>query len=228
MMRLGGRLSSPNNSTSGSGGELLRASRVAGVFCLSAFLYWAALVWPVLPFGSEIFTALAIAYPALSVAALVVATAELIHSLKARAIRKSILAVSFAAAIVAGTAVGVLVGRWHRMERIAHVATAAMPLVRAIEAFETTEGRPPRNLGEIVPRYLTRIPSTRMGGYGEWHYITGPDARTYGDNKWVLRVHTSGPGINFDQLMYFPNQRYPQFGHGGLIERVGKWAYVHE
>jgi hypothetical protein len=36
------------------------------------------------------------------------------------------------------------------------------------------------------------------------------------------------PGINFDQLMYFPNQQYPEFGHGGRIERIGAWAYVHE
>lgn len=76
---------------------------------------------------------------------------------------------------------------------------------------------------------MAALPSTGMGGYSEWEYITGPDARDlYDGNAWVLVVFTGGPGINFDKLMYFPNQRYPQVGHGGWIERIGAWGYVHE
>lgn len=67
-----------------------------------------------------------------------------------------------------------------------------------------------------------------MRGFSEWDYIRGTDARAYGESSWVLLVRTGGPGINFDQLMYFPNQQYPEFGHGGRIERIGAWAYVHE
>jgi hypothetical protein len=67
-----------------------------------------------------------------------------------------------------------------------------------------------------------------MHGYSQWDYIHGTEARVYGENTWVLLVHTGGPGINFDQLMYFPNQQYPEFGHGGWVERMGAWAYVHE
>ena len=131
-------------------------------------------------------------------------------------------------AIIAGTVAGVWIGRSHRMQRIGDVAAAAMPLVRAIDVFEATERRPPRDLDELVPRFLAEIPPTRMGGYPHWRYIVGPQAREYGGNDWVLVVHTGGPGFNFDQLMYFPNQKYPMFGHGGSIERVGAWAYVHE
>jgi len=27
---------------------------------------------------------------------------------------------------------------------------------------------------------------------------------------------------------HFPNQRYPLRGFGGTIERIDRWAYVHE
>jgi hypothetical protein len=49
----------------------------------------------------------------------------------------------------------------------------------------------------------------------------------YEGNSWVLIVQT-GVGWNFDRLMYFPNQRYPEQGYGGRLERLNAWAYVHE
>jgi hypothetical protein len=132
------------------------------------------------------------------------------------------------AAVVAGTAAGMWLGPMHKMHRVRQVAASATPLIRAIQTFERDQGRPPQDLTELVPGYVPAIPSTGMRGYSQWNYIRGTDARLYGENTWVLVVHTGGPGFNFDQLMYFPNQRYPVFGHGGWIERLGAWAYVHE
>jgi hypothetical protein len=34
--------------------------------------------------------------------------------------------------------------------------------------------------------------------------------------------------LNWDTFIYFPNQRYPDVGYGGWIERIDRWAYVHE
>jgi hypothetical protein len=206
------------------------ALEAAAVLALTAFLYWAAWVWPALPFGfgSTVFEAIGFFLPLASVAAVAGVIIGLLSVVKkdnrARAAR--ILASSVA--VIAGTAVGMYLGPIHKMERVRQAAASAMPLVRAIQAFERDHGRPPEGLTELVPRYIAAIPSTGMRGYSEWDYVRGPDARAYGDNSWVLRVHTGGPGINFDQLMYFPNQQYPEFGHGGWIERVGEWAYVHE
>ncbi len=34
--------------------------------------------------------------------------------------------------------------------------------------------------------------------------------------------------LNWDQILYFPNQNYPAKGYGGPIELIDDWAYVHE
>jgi hypothetical protein len=204
--------------------------KVAAVLILTAVLYWAAWVWPVLSFGfgSAAFETIGFWLPFGSLAAAAGIVLALVgvftKDYRARAARVLVLAV----AVIVGTAVGMWLGPIHKMRRVREVASSAMPFVLAIQAFERGEGRPPQHLDELVPRYLPAIPSTGMRGNSEWRYIHGTDARAYGENSWVLLVHTSGPGLNFDQLMYFPNQDYPEFGHGGRIERMGAWAYVHE
>jgi hypothetical protein len=210
---------------------LVLVAETTGLFCLVSFLFWAGFVWPTLPLpGAWLFTAFAFFLPYVTVAALVGIFVTLrgvrdSHS-RAQALRKSILCATFVAASVAG----IWVGRRHRMDRMAVACANAMPLVAGIEAFERHEGRAPSGLAELVPRYLPAIPSTGMSGYPEWDYISEPDALQYGGNQWVVRVFTPtpGPGFNFDQLLYFPNQRYPERGHGGSIERVGRCGYVHE
>jgi len=59
-------------------------------------------------------------------------------------------------------------------------------------------------------------------------YLVGDEARAWGGNAWILQVYCPGPVKNFDTFLYFPNLNYPKEGYGGLIERVGDWAYVHE
>jgi len=206
------------------------ALKLAGVLVLTAFLYWAAWVWPALSFGfgSAVFGAIGLFLPFASLSALVGIVVGLVAVIKKRHRARGARLFGLSIAVAAGTAVGMWLGPIHKMERIRQVATSDMPLVPAIHAFERDQGRPPENLTELVPRYIPAIPFTGMRGYSQWDYIHGADARAYGQHSWVLLVHTGGPGINFDQLMYFPNQQYPEFGHGGWIERMGAWGYVHE
>ena len=56
----------------------------------------------------------------------------------------------------------------------------------------------------------------------------GEEAHKWDDNSWVLYIDTPSGGINFDMFMYFPNQNSPKTGYGGVLERIGDWAYVHE
>lgn len=202
--------------------------QAAAVFVLFGFLYWAAQVWPVLPFGSRLFTALGMALPLASLLGLIVAAASIANLLRKASRPSSLRDLTLGISVVIGTIAGSWLGPSHRMHQIARVTEAAMPLVGAIDEFARRENRPPQLLTELVPKYLSHIPSTGMGGYPDWQYHTGADARPYAENRWILLVRTGGPGINFDQLLYFPNQRYPQSGYGGRIERVGRWAYVHE
>jgi len=45
---------------------------------------------------------------------------------------------------------------------------------------------------------------------------------------WVLSAMVSKNLENWDLFIYFPDQEYPERGFGGVIERLGAWAYVHE
>lgn len=56
----------------------------------------------------------------------------------------------------------------------------------------------------------------------------GHDSERWDDNPWVLYVYTPSGGINFDKFLYFPLQNYPSNGYGGVLRRIGDWAYVHE
>jgi hypothetical protein len=67
-----------------------------------------------------------------------------------------------------------------------------------------------------------------MMAYPEYEYITGKEAENQYGNPWVLMVFTPSGGINFDMMLYFPNQEYPPTGYGGGLERIDNWAYLHE
>jgi hypothetical protein len=50
----------------------------------------------------------------------------------------------------------------------------------------------------------------------------------YEGNEWILEVRASNGVMNWDSFLYFPNQNYPSAGYGGVVERMGEWAYIHE
>lgn len=60
--------------------------------------------------------------------------------------------------------------------------------------------------------------------------LLGPPAgtRMLGDAPWELRIPCSAGFLNWDVLIYWPTERYPDAAYGGWIEPVGRWAYVHE
>jgi hypothetical protein len=115
-----------------------------------------------------------------------------------------------------------------RMRGFARLAERSAPLVSAIERYERDEGSPPRALSDLVPLFIEKVPGTGVRAYPTYDYAVGEEARSaYGD-RWALSVFTPNAGINFDHLYYVPSQNYPEYGLGGVIERVGDWAYVHE
>lgn len=116
-----------------------------------------------------------------------------------------------------------------RMKAFARLAERSRPLVLAIRTFEKDLGRPPASLDDLVPRYLRSVPPTGIRAYPTYEYVTGPTARIhYHGNPWALSVSAPSGGLNWDRFLYYPKQNYPEEGHGGWLERVGDWAYVHE
>ena len=124
---------------------------------------------------------------------------------------------------------GSYLGQRTRMTGMRRCVDRSQPLVQAIRAFELDYRAPPRSLSQLVPDYLPGVPSTGMMAYPEYRYHTGEQAELRFDgNHWALTVDTPAGGINFDMLLFLPNGNYPEQGHGGWLERVGDWAYVHE
>ena len=110
------------------------------------------------------------------------------------------------------------------------LADRSATLVAAIQQYAEEKGAPPKSLTDLVPEYLEEIPETGMGAYPNYEYERGPDYRQWDweENPWALYVHTPLPGINFDMFVYLPQKNYPEIGYGGVLERIGDWAYVHE
>jgi hypothetical protein len=108
------------------------------------------------------------------------------------------------------------------------LAVRSQPLVGAIHAYRSKYGRAPANRDQLVPEFLAEWPDTRMAAYPEYRYILVSDATMYEGNEWILEVRTSNGVMNWDSFLYFPAQNYPRSGYGGVMERVGEWAYVHE
>ena len=44
----------------------------------------------------------------------------------------------------------------------------------------------------------------------------------------MLHALVSRGPFNWDLFLYFPNRRYPKSAYGGVLQRIGDWAYVHE
>ena len=60
--------------------------------------------------------------------------------------------------------------------------------------------------------------------------LLGPPngSRVLRDSPWELRIQCPSGIINWDVFFYWPTERYPEEIYGGWVEKIGKWAYVHE
>lgn len=124
---------------------------------------------------------------------------------------------------------GIRLGYQTRMAGMKAFTIRAGALLAAIQQYERDHLAPPESLQKLVPRYLPKIPFTGMGAYPEFQYSTGAECRKwYHENPWALSVLTSRGILNWDSILYFPRQNYPEKGYSGVLERVGDWAYVHE
>ena len=113
-----------------------------------------------------------------------------------------------------------------RMNAFADLAERSKPLVAAIHAYQQKRGHPPESISGLVPEFISSVPLTGMGAYPEYEYLK--DTTNFHGNPWVLRVFTPSVGINFDQFLYFPLTNDPATGYGGVLRRIGDWAYVFE
>ncbi|MEN9575513.1 MAG: hypothetical protein RL514_3368 [Verrucomicrobiota bacterium] len=115
-----------------------------------------------------------------------------------------------------------------RRQALQQVITRAESLIVAIRKFESEHGKPPPDLSALVPNHLAAVPTPGIHTSPEFFYrLPKPDESIDG-NAWMLEVNPPIVGIGFDRFIYLPNQNYPERGWGGVLERIGTWAYVHE
>ncbi len=204
---------------------------LASVLAILPLFYFPLAQWIAMsPYGNRFFLEIAFGFPLFMLACFVtiaVFCAKLLVQNKTPGVAALALLISFGMFLSFG--IGVRLGQKVRMAKVAPFSTRSELLVNAIKQFEQEHQKPPKTLSELVPKFLPEIPSTGLGGYPNYSYHTGEEARDqYHDNAWALSVFTPNVGINFDQILYFPMQNYPETGYSGSLERIGDWAYVHE
>lgn len=111
------------------------------------------------------------------------------------------------------------------LEQVMH---RAEPLIAAIRKFEAEQGKLSSDLFALIPGHLATLPTPGIGTSPEFSYLLSGKRKDMGDNPWMLEVRPPVAGIGFDVFIYLPNQNYPKRGWGGVLERIGTWAYVHE
>jgi len=115
--------------------------------------------------------------------------------------------------------------RSHGFERL---SLEAAPLVAAIHAYNSEFGYPPESLKDVHVNYPSDH-AIKGGELPDFKYLPGDQATSrYHGNPWVLMLETPTGPLRWDRFLYYPLQNYPSLGHGGWIEKVGEWAYVHE
>jgi len=101
-------------------------------------------------------------------------------------------------------------------------------LVLALTQYRNDKGEYPDSLNRLIPGYLEQIPFTGMIAYPEFSY--GKDRNDIQTNpgSYELRIDCTSGGINFDRFIYWPSETYPDRIQDNRVERIRKWAYVHE
>ena len=101
-------------------------------------------------------------------------------------------------------------------------------LVQAIVQYRDHKGEYPDHLDRLVPGYLEEIPYTGMIAYPEFSYRKNRNDIQTNPGSFELRIDCTSGGINFDRFIYWPSETYPDRIQDNGVERIGKWAYVHE
>ncbi|MDP9194797.1 MAG: hypothetical protein M3P06_24145 [Acidobacteriota bacterium] len=116
------------------------------------------------------------------------------------------LAIVIGVVILLGAAYGTLTIRREKNAHFARAAALADNLAtmrRAIETFRAKEGRYPRSLEELVPKYIRRIPRDPVTGDAEWRLTTEQSVQPSNDfstaaptrtETYIIDVHSSASG----------------------------------
>ncbi len=118
-----------------------------------------------------------------------------------------------------------------RSSAFARAANNGEPIISALAKHNKDNGKYPEKLSELTPKYLPDTPWTGLIGYPDFYYYKNVDWRKDADGNhpgYELGIQCGAAILDFDWFFYWPSEKYPDNIEGNGIERIGKWAYVHE
>lgn len=114
-----------------------------------------------------------------------------------------------------------------RLKPLREFAAAPNPVVQAIQDFIQEHGEPPHTLEELVPEYLSAMPSPDFDRRAFYSYGTYPKITYLKPGEWKLSVivSLSAFGISADILEYAPDTPVEERAYGPI--RMGDWIYYY-
>jgi hypothetical protein len=107
------------------------------------------------------------------------------------------------------------------------LSTDLEPVVDAAHRFEKIRQAPPKSLEDLEEAGFKQeaLSASAQKMVKVMQFRRNP--AIYDGNPWALQIPAHG-ALSFDSLLYLPKQNYPRYGYGGVLKRMGKWAYVNE
>jgi len=109
--------------------------------------------------------------------------------------------------------------REHAYER---VADRSIELQKAIGKYERAHGSPPEILQQLVPEYISSVPSTGLPACPDFSYSKiGYRMR----GCWELSLRFTAPQYG-DEFVYGPSGEYMGEFDPGTFRKISDWIYV--
>lgn len=101
-------------------------------------------------------------------------------------------------------------------------------IVQALRQYRDDHGRYPDHLDQLVPEFIEEIPYTGMIGYPRFGYQKDYQWLRPQPGEYELSIACPLGLFNWDIFIYCPSEVYPDHIWGNPLERIGRWAYMHE
>ena len=147
------------------------------------------------------------------------------------------------AALAVVVIVSVLVVAWYELQarkarewellkvELLAATSVAAPIIDALDAYRHDNGKFPAGLPGLVPAHIASLPATGFTFDTEWQYRVSREADDYDLWVWVPSDYCppTRSFMHFDDcFVYRHSGVYERLEYGGVLERIGRWAYYHE
>jgi hypothetical protein len=152
----------------------------------------------------------------------------LIGCVSKRLRRGSLLRLATVFAVFTSIILGLNVSRFIREHTFDQLTKRSRPLTQAIEEYVAVKGKPPAQLSDLVPAYISEVPTTGIGTYPDYELILPSEGSYYEPYPWVLRVQYSAGFMSFEEAVYAPSHTGPKPEFWHVLRQQGNWYYLYD